>query len=88
MNKHYGILLLLSSFKQLIENVSRQQVQLLYSHWMTLHGVFLDLHDEYAQLLNEEDRDVHNVNWLQPKLQKVELFQSRIREWFEKDSIK
>jgi len=40
----------------LIEDASIQEIQLLYSHWITLHEVFLDAQDEYSQLLtNEED---------------------------------
>lgn len=39
------------------------------------------------QLLNEEDGDIDNVNWLQSKLEHVELFKSKIQKWFEKDNI-
>ena len=53
-----------------------------------MHGVFLDAYDEYPQWLNEEDRDIDKVNWLQPKIEQVELFKSRIPEWFENNSIK
>ena len=64
----------------LIEDVSIKEIQLLYSHWMTLHEVFLGAQDEYSQLLTDEEDIIDNQVSLQLKSDQVQRFKTLVKD--------
>jgi hypothetical protein len=72
----------------LIEDVSIQEIQLLYSHWMTLHEIFLDAHEEYSQLLTTDEHVADTQVWYQHKVDQVKRFKTLVEAWLEQTSPK
>ena len=64
-----------------IEVVTRQERQLLYSHWMTLYEQFMDSDEEYIHLLSAEMTKEDRSSWFDEQYEQFEHFKGKIQSW-------
>jgi hypothetical protein len=66
---------------QFIEDVSKHERELLYSHWLTLYEHFLDAYDDVVVLLSDQDKQTYLENFYVPNQTSLEAFKISCQQW-------
>ena len=65
----------------MIEEISAEEMQMLYSHWMTMYEHFLDNHEDYSSLLTLEEKTKDSAEWFRERELFLLSFKDEMEKW-------
>ena len=66
----------------LIQDITKHEMNLKFSHWLTVYEQFLDSYKDYSELLSDVERTQDKVKWLIPNTQYLQSFKKSVEDWF------
>jgi hypothetical protein len=66
----------------MIEDVSENDMNNMYSHWLSLYENCMYVHEELGLMMSEDDKNHDIIDWFQPRAALIDKFKRAVENWF------